>query len=88
MVTKDEALTVNDFHYTGNGMCQRIVGPRGGIKELITHVRRSGVTQLWKRDLQRFRVPVKYGMYESYEITNDNAALWHSAKHCPLDKKE
>ena len=33
-------------------------------------VRCNGATQLWKRDLFRYRIPVKAGMYLYTEITN------------------
>lgn len=39
-------------------------------------VRRMGNTKRWKRDPERFRVPVKYGMYDSFYIDNDNAHEW------------
>lgn len=38
----------------------------------IVRVRVSGQCQTWKRDQNRFRLPVKYGLYESGEITQDN----------------
>lgn len=81
MVTKEEAMTCNEFHY---GECTRKVGPRGGVKERIVSCRRSGRTQTWVRDPERFRVPVKYGLYESGEVTNTNARDWHTADACPL----
>ena len=34
-------------------------------------LRRNGATQRWKRDANRFRIPVKAGMYAYSEITND-----------------
>ncbi len=73
------------FHYTGRHECTRTIGPRGGITVKVTSCRRSGKTQTWKRDPARFRVPVKYGLYESAEITEANAADWHLASECPLN---
>jgi hypothetical protein len=84
MVTIDQAMTVNDFHYTGRHTCSKTVGPRGGVTTRIVEVRRSGKTQTWKRDVSRFRVPVKYGLYESGEITEQNAGDWHVAGECPV----
>lgn len=83
MITKEQAVTCDTFHYTGRHQCSRIIGSRGGITEHITRCRRSGKTQVWKRDAKRFRVPVKYGMYESGEITQDNAIDWHIESECP-----
>ena len=84
MVTKEQALTANHFHYTGRHECTRTMGPRGGVTELVTSCRRSGATKTWKRDPARFRVPVKYGLYESGEVTNENAHEWHVESECPL----
>ena len=83
-MTRDEALYADTFHFTGRHPCARIVGPRGGITEAITVAQRNGMTQTWKRDQTRFRVPVKHGFYEYAQITNDNAANWHTEATCPL----
>jgi hypothetical protein len=34
------------------------------------HVRQSGKIKTWKRDPGRFEFPVKYGLYESWHITD------------------
>ena len=39
-------------------------------------VRRNGKTKTWKRDLNRFEIPVKYGLYEYYTIDNNNHSEW------------
>ena len=39
-------------------------------------VRRNGKTRTWKRDLNRFEIPVKYGLYQYYTIDNTNHAEW------------
>ena len=36
-------------------------------------LRRNGRTQTWKRNVSRFRIPVKMGMYGYSEITNETA---------------
>jgi hypothetical protein len=86
MVTKEQAMTERYFHYTGRHDCAKHVGPRGGVTYKIVEVRRSGATQTWKRDTNRFRVPVKYGMYESGEITQDNCGDFHLASECPIER--
>lgn len=83
MVTKEQALQFDEFHYTGYEECSKHVGPKGGITYNITKVRRSGKTQVWKRNPNRFRLPIKYGMYESSAITEDNADQFHVACYCP-----
>ena len=92
MITKEQALDAAqhglEIHYVGRHDCTRTVGPRGGVTEKTTRVRPSGRCQTWKRDTSRFRLPVKYGLYESSAITEDNAADWHMAYDCPLLHKE
>lgn len=86
-----------EIHYNGmagsyraprQAACTRTVGPRGGITEKVTRVRPSGGLQTWKRDPERFRLPVKYGLRESSAITQDNAGDWHLAADCPLATAE
>lgn len=90
MITKQQAIdlgngTLNaEIHCTVQHDCTRIIGPRGGVKERITRVRPSGRCQTWKTRPNDFRLPVKYGMYESSEITHQNAANWHIDTECPL----
>ncbi len=84
MITKEQALTANFFHYCGRVTCFSRVGPRGGVTTVITVCRRNGATQTWKKDVTRFRVPVKSGLYSYGEITQNNAGDWHTAEDCPL----
>lgn len=39
--------------------------------------RRNGQTQTWKRSPERFRVPVKYGLYRYDQITDSIADRVH-----------
>lgn len=92
MVTKEQAQSLRTFHYNGpHGKsagvgCKRSIGPRGGVTEQVTEVRASGQCQTWKTRPAEFRLPVKYGMYESTAITHDNASDWHVPEDCPLRK--
>ena len=45
-------------------------------------VRNNGSVKMWKRDPNKFRVPVKYGMYDFFYIDNSNADQW-STKPLP-----
>ena len=38
--------------------------------------RRNGKTQRWKRDPNRFRVPVKFGLYAYDQITDTTEGVW------------
>lgn len=84
MITKDEALTANEFHYTGKQQCTATTGTRGGVKLSYVKARRNGKTQTWKTRPDEFRVPVKHGLYEYGEITLSDAENWHTAENCPL----
>jgi hypothetical protein len=84
MVTREEALQLthgDEIHEEG---CLRITGPRGGVTERITRWRVSGQCQTWKTRPDHFRVPIKFGMYESSTLDHHNAYLCHLASKCPL----
>jgi hypothetical protein len=90
MITQQQALDFNHFHFTGvnsrgKAECIRTVGPRGGVKTRIIEVRRSGKTKLWKTRPTEFSLPVKFGLYESTYITHDNAGDWHTPGDCPIN---
>jgi len=87
MITKSMAMDLRrgeNVHYTGKHNCSKDVGPRGGVTFRITSCRVSGVCKTWARDREEFRLPVKFGLYESSAITQNNAADWHLAADCPL----
>lgn len=87
MITKEQALALRygqELHCTVVQQCKRTVGPRGGVKESIVRVRVSGKCQTWKTRPSEFRVPVKYGLYESSSITEYNAMQFHLPGDCPL----
>jgi hypothetical protein len=91
MVTKQQAMDAKfgaEFHYCGRHACTRTHGPRGGVTETVMRVRVSGRCRTWKRDAARYRLPVKYGLYESSAIEPNNAEQWHSAEDCPLLTEE
>lgn len=81
MVTKQQAMTANNFHF---GTCGKTVGPKGGVTFSIEQWRRNGATQIWKRSPDRFRVPVKHGLRGYGSITENNAELFHASEDCPL----
>lgn len=85
MITKKQAMALqhgDELHYTGRSNCRIDIGPRGGETEKIVRVRVSGMCQTWKRDTERFRLPVKYGLYESSAIELHNAKFFHFPKDC------
>jgi hypothetical protein len=44
-------------------------------------VRRNGKTQVWKTRPGEFRLPVKYGLRDTFQITNKNAHEWVVARN-------
>ena len=44
------------------------------------NVRRTGKTKLWKTRPTEFRIPVKFGLYESGYITHANWQGWHDGQ--------
>lgn len=86
MVTKEQAVFEDHFHSCIRGECNKTVGPRGGVKFHCDRVRRSGSTKTWVTRPNKFRVPVKFGMYESGYITDDNANMFHVASECPVEE--
>lgn len=70
MVTKEDCIRGGLFRYL-----QSTYKSRGRTNEPI-QVRSSGKCQTWKTRPNDFKLPVKYGMYESSYITQDNAALF------------
>lgn len=86
MVTKDQALTGTEFHY---GLCKEIRGPRGGLRRLVQERwRKNGAMKLWKRDPERWEVPIKYGLRTYGRLTHRNAEEFHTWDECPLRRAE
>lgn len=86
MITKEEAMQLRygqEIHCNIVRTCKRVVGPRGGVKDIIIRVRVTGQCKTWKTRPNEFRVPVKYGLYESGELTERNAEYFHFASACP-----
>ena len=71
MITKEEAANNRHFHYFHKGKCH--------------NYRANGMMKTWKRNPERFRVPLKYGMYEYGYLTEENCSEFHlpGGKDCP-----
>lgn len=74
MITKDEAISANEFHENHEPDAKKIY-----------RWRRHGRTQTWKTRPTEFRVPVKYGIRSYGQITDINAHAYHTAASCPRD---
>jgi|WetSurMetagenome_2_1015567.scaffolds.fasta_scaffold530174_2 hypothetical protein len=91
MITKEQCQALRygaTLHYTGRHNCNQTIGARGAIKETITHVRKSGECKTWKRNINRFYMPVKYGLYENAYIDQNNCQDFHLETDCPLRKEK
>lgn len=72
MITKEQALTATRF---------KEVAPASVNPPLNTHTkqrcwRANGKCKVWKRDKNRFQLPIKHGLYSYGYLTNDNAHLF------------
>lgn len=83
MVTKEQALSAQEFHC---GECLCIVGKRGGKTYKQEVYRRNGQTKTWKTRPNEFSVPIKYGLKEFSYLTDGNAYNFHTPEECPLTK--
>ena len=82
MITKQQALTEQHFHCEAVRRCVKTIGPRGGVEISVVNVRASGSCQTWKTRPDDFKLPVKFGLYASTYITQDNAGSFHLPKDC------
>jgi hypothetical protein len=73
-LTKNEALTVRDFH--APAQCAK--------KGRAVNWRRNGQTKTWKRNAERFAVPVTFGLYGHDTLTEDLAGQVCPAERCPV----
>lgn len=75
MVTYEQALSATRFRF-------KITNPRHRRVGDTRTCRRNGKTKTWKTRPGHFRIPVKYGLYEHFYITHENA---HEFEPCGFD---
>jgi hypothetical protein len=84
-ITMDQALSANEFHSIGGHKhCTATVTKLGYRKVATVRIRRNGQTKVWKTRPNDFRIPVKYGLYECFYITPENAHQFCVAGECPV----
>ncbi len=71
-ITKEDAISGGIFHHSA--ACSPFRTERW---------RSNGKCQTWKRNTERFRLPVKHGLYNYSEITEATASEFHRAEDCP-----
>lgn len=69
MVTKEQAMTARYFEH---------IKSKGSDKQ-PHRCRASGKCQTWKTRPLEFKLPVKFGLYQSFYITHENAHEWNVA---------
>src|SRR4051812_18711870 len=81
VLTRDNAMSAREFHSAES--CAQVVaiGPRGGVTmPRVENWRRNGATQTWRTRPAEFRIPVKYGMRDYWNLTHYDAPLWHTGR--------
>ena len=69
MITKDQAMSNCYFKHVS------LKDSRGNPIQC----RASGKCKTWKTRPEEFKLPVKYGLYQSFYITPENAHEWNVA---------
>jgi len=88
MISREQAIQLGEKGGTiHSGECKLKIGPRGGRLYFIKRWRPSGRCIVWKREPERFRLPVKNGLWVSDYVTNTNASFWHLEQDCPVLKE-
>jgi hypothetical protein len=73
MITKEQAYDYSLFHHNeyknADGTCMRW--------------RANGAVKTWKRNLNRFRLPLQRGLYQHTYLTDETANEFHLPENCP-----
>lgn len=80
MITKEQALKLKDhevLHADSSGIYNQ-------CRNKLSKWRVNGSCRVWKRSPHRFRVPLKHGLYEYWELTEKNASLFHREEDCSV----
>lgn len=79
MITKDVAVTLTH----GTTLYSDLQRNSDGSQK---RCRVMGKCKTWKRDPERFQLPVKHGLYDSFYIVNDEFAQhWHVNEQDAID---
>ena len=86
MITKQQALEIwagQELHCEVGRACEMNVSPHGHLRHKTIKVRVSGQCKTWKREPNRFRLPVKHGLFQSTAVTELNCEQFHLPADCP-----
>lgn len=67
------------------GLYFECIVPHAGKQKLL-QARQNGKVKTWKRNPEFFRIPVKYGLYECFYISNHEH--WKGNKFVPNNAEE
>jgi hypothetical protein len=83
MVTKEQAIAMQQRTEVHYGECKDLIGPRGGRKQFREVWRVNGACKTWKTRPDEFSLPIKYGYNGPYTyITETNCHKFHLATEC------
>ena len=71
-ITKESILTALETKYVLTFEHKTLKNKDG----TPVRARQTGKVKVWVRSPDRFSLPVKYGMYQSFYIDNNNASEW------------
>lgn len=78
MITKEEAITAKLGDVLHAGKCSLEWKPP------VERWRVNGRCLVWKRQPQKFSLPIKHGLYHYERLTELNASLFHWEKDCNI----
>lgn len=73
MITKEQALEKIGMFYKNRNFIHTSLKNKD---QTPLRSRRNGETKTWKKNPERFRIPIKIGLNGYSEITNENAQEW------------
>ena len=78
-VTKEQAIAAGTWPHSGEFFSPCYVDSRG----YPVRIRATGKCQTWKTRPAEFKLPVKWGMYDSFYLTEKNAGEWSAVEPEP-----
>lgn len=88
MITKEQAINLGYRTIIHYGVCSKEIGLKGRISHKIEQWRVNGLRKTWKKEPEKFSVPIKNGLYSYGYLTNYNCSQFHLLEDCePIDDK-
>lgn len=84
MITKEQASSLHHGDLIHYGKCKKVVGPRGGVRRKIVRLRITGRLRLWARTPEKWEIPIKYGYYDTYRLSDRNCSDFHLENECEV----